>query len=96
MHCVLLLQLSQKEAAVEEQGGNKAVAFTAHKMHEVRADWLWLCTQGCSCGVKSACTCCSQTQPMASGLSPLVSANSSASNIFPLEMTSTCLQQWHY
>lgn len=40
MHCALLLPLAEKEelAEVEERGGNKAMTFTAHKMHEVRAD----------------------------------------------------------
>lgn len=48
MHCVLLLRLSQKEAEVEDQGSNKAVAFTAHEMHEVRADI------DCGCALKDA------------------------------------------
>lgn len=50
MHCVLLLRLSQKEALAEaeDRGGNKAVAFTAHKMHEVRADI------DCGCALKDA------------------------------------------
>lgn len=48
MHCVLLLQLSEKAALaeVENQGGNKAVAST-HKMREVRAD------AGCGCALKA-------------------------------------------
>lgn len=49
MHCVLLLQLSEKAALaeVENQGGNKAVASTAHKMSEMRAD------AGCGCALKA-------------------------------------------
>lgn len=50
MHCVLLLQLSQKKALeeVEDQGRNKATAFTAHKTPEVRAD------TGCGCALKAS------------------------------------------